>query len=96
MRFGPKARKKGVLSEIGQRLNDPDSLVQAQATNALRRIEPEAAANAGVKSNHGSQPLLALTLTKGLETGTGPSLLQPDPVPIPKRCWCMPPAGRRF
>ena len=22
--------------------------------------------------------------------------LQPDPVPIPKRCWCMPPAGRRF
>jgi hypothetical protein len=27
-------------------------------------------------------------------TGTGPSLLQPDPVPIPKRCWFMPPAGR--
>ena len=26
--------------------------------------------------------------------GTEPSLLQPDPVPIPKRCWFMPPAGR--
>ena len=27
--------------------------------------------------------------------GTEPSLLQPDPVPMPKRCWFMPPAGRR-
>ena len=26
--------------------------------------------------------------------GTEPSLFQPDPVPIPKKCWLMPPAGR--
>jgi hypothetical protein len=27
--------------------------------------------------------------------GTEPSLLQPDPVPIPRRCWFRPPVGRR-
>ena len=47
--FGSAARKQGSVSEIVRCLNDPDAFVRTLATNALLRIDPEAAAKAGVK-----------------------------------------------
>jgi HEAT repeat protein len=47
--FGAAARQRVVLSEIVRLLNDTDGFVRTRATNALRKIDPEAAAKAGVK-----------------------------------------------
>jgi len=47
--FGSAAKNEAVLSEIRQRLNDPDASVRARATNTLRKIAPETATQAAVK-----------------------------------------------
>jgi HEAT repeat protein len=47
--FGTAARQGAVVSELIRSLNDPDGFVRTQAAKALRRIDPEAAARAGVK-----------------------------------------------
>ena len=46
-KFGVEA--KVVAPVLLQMLNDPESSVRREATNALKTIDPEAAAKAGVK-----------------------------------------------
>jgi len=45
--FGPDARI--AVPALVELLNDPDLEVRGRATNALKAIDPEAAAKAGVK-----------------------------------------------
>jgi HEAT repeat protein len=47
--FGGAAKQEVVLAEIIRCLNDPEGFVRTRATNALQRIDPEAAAKAGIK-----------------------------------------------
>jgi HEAT repeat protein len=47
--FGTAAKQGAVVSELIRSLNDPAGFVRTRATNALRRIDPEATAKAGVK-----------------------------------------------
>ena len=46
--FGPAARGIVPISKLVEALDDPDQWVREHATNALRQVDPEAAAKAGV------------------------------------------------